>query len=139
MELDTSTEFGARVARRLADEQIIWLTTVRADGTPQPSPVWFLWDGASFLIFSQPKAQKLKNIAHGPTVSLHLDGDGRGGDIVVFTGRAAVEAAAPSVVEVPAYVEKYRAGIANIGMTPAQMAAEFSTAVRVTPTHLRGH
>ena len=32
--LDESTEFGARVARRLSEEQLMWLTTVRADGTP---------------------------------------------------------------------------------------------------------
>ncbi|MFQ5612516.1 MAG: hypothetical protein ACE5H9_10325 [Anaerolineae bacterium] len=41
-EIDLSTEFGLRVARRLREERIIWLTTLRADQTPQPSPVWFL-------------------------------------------------------------------------------------------------
>ena len=34
---DPSTEFGARVARRLADEVVAWLTVVDAAGTPQPS------------------------------------------------------------------------------------------------------
>jgi len=52
--IDLSTDFGARVARRLDDEIMIWLTTVRADGTPQPSPVWFLWIDQSILIYSQP-------------------------------------------------------------------------------------
>ena len=50
MKLDPSTEFGARVERRLPDERIIWLTTVGPDNTPQPSPVWFFWDGETFLI-----------------------------------------------------------------------------------------
>ncbi len=45
-----STPFGARVAQRLREEHLIWLTTVGADGTPQPNPVWFLWDGASVLV-----------------------------------------------------------------------------------------
>ena len=31
LNLDTSTEFGARVAHRLRDEHIVWLTTVRRD------------------------------------------------------------------------------------------------------------
>ncbi|WAX58089.1 hypothetical protein M6B22_04785 [Jatrophihabitans cynanchi] len=31
------TPFGDRVRERLADEQVIWLTTVGADGTPQPA------------------------------------------------------------------------------------------------------
>ena len=40
---DAGTPFGDRVRERLVDEQVIWLTTVGADGTPQPNPVWFLW------------------------------------------------------------------------------------------------
>ena len=58
--IDLSTELGARVARRLEQELIIWLTTVRVDGTPQPSPVWFLWADQSLLIYSQPNKQKLR-------------------------------------------------------------------------------
>lgn len=42
MIIDLTTEYGARVARRLQDEQVIWLTTVGRDGTPQPNPVWFI-------------------------------------------------------------------------------------------------
>ena len=33
---DPSTEFGARVARRLADEVVAWLTVVDGAGTPWP-------------------------------------------------------------------------------------------------------
>ena len=51
---DDSTEIGARAERRLREEEIAWLTTVRADGQPQSVPVWFLWDGDAFLIYSQP-------------------------------------------------------------------------------------
>ena len=42
--IDTSTPFGARIANQLANDEIMWLTTVDANGTPQPVPVWFLWD-----------------------------------------------------------------------------------------------
>src|SRR6266581_1156609 len=47
---DPSTPFGERVARRLRDERLIWLTTVDAKGIPQPTPVWFLWDGARLIL-----------------------------------------------------------------------------------------
>jgi len=47
---DQSTPFGERVARRLRDERLIWFTTVDAKGTPQPTPVWFLWDDATSTI-----------------------------------------------------------------------------------------
>ncbi len=139
MEIDTSTDFGARVARRLREDQIGWLTTVRADGLPQPTPVWFLWDGATFLIFSQPKGQKLRNIEGNPKVSLHLDGDGHGGDIVVISGEARVVTDVPRAHEISEYVEKYREGIKRIGMTPEQMAQTYSTALRLTPSKLSGH
>jgi predicted pyridoxine 5'-phosphate oxidase superfamily flavin-nucleotide-binding protein len=29
----------------LHEAHVIWLTTVDADGTPHPNPVWILWDG----------------------------------------------------------------------------------------------
>ena len=43
--IDESTEFGARVARRLREETVVWLTTVTPSGAPLPRPVGFLWDG----------------------------------------------------------------------------------------------
>jgi PPOX class probable F420-dependent enzyme len=136
--LDTSTEFGARVSRRLREDRVIWLTTVRADLTPQPSPVWFLWDGQTFLIYSQPNQQKLRNIQQNPRVALHLDGDGMGGNIVVFTGDARVATDVPPANEVDEYIKKYRA-IARIGMTPESFAESYSVPLQVTPTKLRGH
>ena len=139
MLLDTTTDFGARVARRLGNELIIWLTTVRADGTPQPSPVWFGWNGEEMLIYSKPDQPKLRNIARNPRVALNFDGDGQGGDIVVIVGEARLAAEAPPADEVAAYVEKYRAAIARIGTSPDSFAATYSAVIRVRPTGLRGH
>lgn len=138
MQIDTDSEFGARVARRLREETIIWLTTVRADGRPQPSPVWFLWDGAGVLIYSQPGKPKVRNIGRNPRVALHFDGNGRGGDIVIFDGEARVAPDAPPADQVPELVEKYREGIARLGGTAASFAREYSVAIRVTPTGVRG-
>jgi PPOX class probable F420-dependent enzyme len=139
VKLDTTTEFGRRVARRLREELIAWLVTVRPDQTPQPVPIWFLWDGQTFLVYSQPDTQKLRNIARSPRVALHLDGNGTGGDIVVLTGEARVVTDAPPANEIPAYVEKYRQGMTGIGMTPESFARAYSVALRVTPTRLQGH
>ena len=68
-----------------------------AGGTPQPVPVWFLWDGdASILLYSRPDQPKLRNIGRNPRVSLHLDGNGQGGDVVVCLGEAFVSDDPPS-------------------------------------------
>ena len=137
--IDTTTEFGRRVARRLGEERIIWLTTTGRDGTPQPRPVWFLWDGESFLIYSRPGTAKLRHIIARPQVSLNLNSDDSGGDIVVFSGRAAIDPTAPPADQVPAYAEKYRPGFQNLGMSPPQFAQTYSLAIRVWPESLRGH
>ena len=137
--LDTTTAFGARAERRLREEIVIWLTTVGPDRTPQPSPLWFLWDGETFLIYSKPNTPKLRNIARTPRVALNLDGDGRGGSIVVITGDARVAPDAPLATGVPAYLAKYQQRIGRIGMTPEGFAQEYSEPIRVTPSKLRGH
>ena len=53
LRIDPSTDFGARVERRLRDEIVIWLVTVGPSGAPEPAPVWFLWDGQSFVVYSR--------------------------------------------------------------------------------------
>jgi PPOX class probable F420-dependent enzyme len=136
---DTTTEFGKRVERRLKEERIIWLTTVDAENRPQPRPVWFLWDEETFLIYSRPKTYKLGHIVNNPMTSLHFDGDGKGGDIVVFSGEARLAPDTPAADKVAAYVDKYEAGFKRIGMTAEEFAKSYSVAIRIKPTSLRGH
>ena len=135
-----SVEISPALEKRLREEKTIWLTTVRADGTPQSVPVWYLWDGETLLIFSQPTAQKLKNIAQNPKVSIifaHTDMYGEEG-FAVITGEAVVDKSAPPSNQIAAYLDKYRAGIHAINFTPESLAAEFSVAIRVRPTRVRG-
>jgi PPOX class probable F420-dependent enzyme len=138
MMLDTTSEWGRHVERRLQQEIVIWLTTVGGNGAPHPSPVWFVWDGASIVIYSQPDTPKLRNVAAHPHVALNFDSDGRGGDIVIFNGTAEIPGDVPPSDQLPAYQEKYAADIAGIGYTPESFAAAYSVAVRVTPTRVRG-
>jgi PPOX class probable F420-dependent enzyme len=137
--IDTTTEFGRRVARRLREEQVIWLTTVGKDNTPQPRPVWFLWDSETFLIYSQPNAHKLRHIARHPKVAINLNSDHQGEDVVVFAGEAHIAEDAPPANQVWEYAEKYQAGFVAIGMSAEEFAHSYSVAIRVTPTNLRGH
>ena len=116
--LDESSEFGRRAARRLHEERLAWLTTVSPRGTPQPVLVWFMWDGeASILLYSQPDTPKLRNIAQNPRVSLHLDGNGQGGDVVVCVGEASVSDDPPAH-QVDEYVKKYAPLIERNRWTP---------------------
>jgi PPOX class probable F420-dependent enzyme len=73
--LDADNPKHARADDKLRHEIAAWLTTVTTDGQPQSTPIWFHWDGSTFLIYSQPDRPKLRNIAGNPKVSLHLVGD----------------------------------------------------------------
>jgi PPOX class probable F420-dependent enzyme len=135
--LDLDPSARARADRRLRGEQILWLTTVRADGQPQASPVWFLWDGGTLLVYSQPSAQKLRNLAANPRVAVHVDTDEAGEDVLTIEATAAVDPDAPPSDRLEEYQVKYRDGIRAIGMTPEQLARDYSVAIRIRPTHTR--
>ena len=137
--LDLKTEFGQRASRRLDQERIIWLSTVDRRGVPQPRPVWFYWDGESVLIYSRPGTAKVEHIRRNPQVSLHFDGDGMGGDIVVLLGRAELDAQAGPARDHQQYLAKYADGLRRIEMTAEAFSGEYSVALRVRPTALRGH
>jgi PPOX class probable F420-dependent enzyme len=138
--LDVSTEFGRRVGRHLEHDPVVWLTTVSASGTPQPSPVWFLWDGAEGVtVHSLPDSSRSRNLAARPRVSLNFAGDGRGGDIVVLTGTARLDSTGASADRMPDYLAKYADHIQRIGHTPGSFAAQYSLPVRIALTSLRGH
>jgi PPOX class probable F420-dependent enzyme len=126
-----------RPAHRLATEPIGWLTTVRADGVPQSSPVWFVVHEAAIYIRSQPHAAKLRNISTHPAVGFHLDGDGNGGDIVTMEAAAEVlDEPPPGLMD--AYLTKYDELIrTRMGATPERLETQFSTTIRITPRRAR--
>jgi PPOX class probable F420-dependent enzyme len=125
-----------KVTARLADERIVWLTTVDKKGRPVPTPVWFLWTESGFLVFSEPRTPKLANIAANPQVSLHFNADRHGGSVAVFTGSARVEADVSSE-EWERYVRKYEKDMGSLDFTPERFRATYSEPVRIAPERLR--
>lgn len=125
---------GAGAENRLREEEVAWLTTVRSDGQPQSVPVWFMWDGEGFLIYSQRGRQKLKNISRNPRVGLNLNSNAHGGEVVRAECAAEILEDAPPADEVGPYLEKYREAIARIGYDPEGFARDYSVALRLTPT-----
>ncbi|HJT58074.1 MAG TPA: TIGR03667 family PPOX class F420-dependent oxidoreductase [Ktedonobacteraceae bacterium] len=135
--LDITTEWGQHAEQRLRSNIIAWLTTVGADGRPYTVPVWFLWEGHTILIFSQPHKQKIRNLRKNARITLALDDTKEGDDVVIVEGTAELLDNPEISVVLPAYVEKYGAHIQALGFTPESMAAEFSVGIRVTPTKFR--
>jgi PPOX class probable F420-dependent enzyme len=138
--IEEGTPFSARVARHLREDRVVWLTTVTPGGAPMPSPVWFLWqEPDTVLVFSRAGTARERNLRANPRVSLNFAGDGSGGDIVVLSGRAAIEPELGPADRVPAYVEKYGWGFDRLGVTPEEFARRYPLPLRIRLTGVRGH
>lgn len=133
------SSFAERVRRRLSEGTVVWFTTVGRDGTPQPNPVWFVWDGVDeILIYSRAEANRVAHIKQRPRVSVNLDGNGRGGDILVLTGTATILPGHPLAHENPDYLAKYASAAVRIAGSVAVFSEEHTAVLRFTIEKIRG-
>lgn len=134
MIFDADNERGAHALDRLAKDKIGWLTTVTPAGQPQSMPIWFLWLDGDILIYGDHRAKRNANLASNPKVTLHLNDDGDGGDIVVIEGEARIDPDQPAIPDNAPYLAKYGHWIdASLG-GPARMAETYSVPIVITPT-----
>ena len=138
--LDFNSKFGRTIKKHLKNQHFVWLTTVDVKGTPQPRPVWFIWEDDSFLIFSQPNAYKVKHIRNNHKVSLNFNTTDENGEknVIIFIGEAVIDKKVSPAHEIKAYLKKYKAGIIGLNTTPEEFSKEYSTAIRIKPTEVRG-
>ena len=134
MNQTTALSPAARIDRLLRSEPVVWMSTVRPDGSPHLIPIWFSWDGEAILIASKPAAQKVRNIQANPVVMLALGQPDEDFDVGLLEGRA-------ELIETPAadllpesHLTKYRAAMASIGLTPDEFLATYTQVIRIVPT-----
>lgn len=137
MVFDSGSESDLHALERLEADMVGWLTTVTPDGQPQTFPIWFLWEDGEALVYSDRRAKRNANIAVNPRVSLHLNDNGRGGDVVVVEGEARVDGATPPPDRNPAYLAKYGAWINDYLSSPEEMATIYNVPLRIRPTRGR--
>jgi PPOX class probable F420-dependent enzyme len=130
--LDTRTARGKHIEARLKKGLIIWLATVGRDARPHVVPVWFLWDGRSFLVYSVP-GQKVRDVEGNPNVALHMDTDPEGEDVIRIDGEAKLLARAKPAYKVPDYIRKYARLVKSYGWTPESFSAQYHVAIRIRP------
>lgn len=123
----------AHVNQRLQDGKIIWFATIHGD-RPHLVPVWFLWDGTTILIFSKPNAVKVGDIRKNSNVTLALETQDEGDDVVLIEGEAVLLDPASVNATQPAFEQKYEQLLQQMGANAQALAAEYSLPIRVIPT-----
>ncbi|MFE3461953.1 pyridoxamine 5'-phosphate oxidase family protein [Nocardiopsis aegyptia] len=100
----TSVPAPADVVERLRAERNVWLCTLRRDGSPHVTPVWFAHLRDRWWISVGADSVKVRNAAADPRVSLALeDGDAP----VVAEGRTTVHTSDFPPDVVAAFQERY--------------------------------
>ena len=123
------------VESRLKKDIVIWFVTAGADRKPQAVPVWFLFDGRSFLIYAQDGV-KVRHVQANPHVELHLNSDEVGDDLVRVSGEAKIETRSPRRLP-DAYARKYGGEIKRLGSTPQSFLETYHNAIRVRRLRFR--
>lgn len=75
------------LAARLGREMTIWIATVRGDGRPHMTPVWYVWLDERVYIAIGSDSQKFRNLRGNQSVALALPDTDR---VILLEGEAHV-------------------------------------------------
>jgi PPOX class probable F420-dependent enzyme len=134
--LDPADADQARALERLSDDTVVWLTTVSPKLRPEPSAVWFLWDGETILVYSGATA-RIRNIAANPQVALNFDSADQGDDISIFYGEAAIDPDTPPAKDVAGYRVRYDERVPAIGKDWDSFCDHYRYPIRIRLTGYR--
>jgi len=108
--------------KRLKQEKNAWVATIRPDGRPHLTPVWFAWHDEKLYICIEPGGVKGQNIRTQPHIALALE---NGSDPLICEGTAAPVAGPWPEAVVAIFREKYDWDIT--------VEARYTLLVEITP------
>jgi PPOX class probable F420-dependent enzyme len=88
-------------------------------------------------MYSRAGTPRARNVAANAHVSIHLNSDPEGDDIVTFEADARLDPDATPASGMPAFMAKYGGLIAKYGWSPERFVADYPIAIRIRPTRLR--
>ena len=111
-----------KIRKRLMSDRNIWFATVRPDGRPHLTPLWFVWYEEKYYVCIQPESIKAKNIAKNANVAISLED---GSNVVICEGKAtAIHKPWPEAIQT-IFLEKYDWTIST--------STDYTMLVEVTP------
>jgi F420H(2)-dependent biliverdin reductase len=117
-----SAALTPEAVEKLEKQKNIWFGSVRPDGKPHLTPVWFVWHEGKLYIGIDPNSIKSRNLKQNPWVVLALED---GSHPVICEGKA--EWIRPPLAEAlsAAFLSKYEWNLAE--------ESQFNQVVEVTP------
>jgi PPOX class probable F420-dependent enzyme len=130
---------AARAPRRsardaLEREPVIWVSSIRPDGSPHVLPLWFHWDTDSILIFSKPHAQKVRNLRANPRVMVAIGEPGIDFDVELIEAEAEFLTIPTERVLPEAFLDKYAELMERGGIDRKRFAEVYSQPIRLRPS-----
>ena len=107
---------------KLEKQQTIWFGSVRPDGKPHLTPVWFVWHEGKIYIGIDPNSVKSRNLKQNPWVVLALED---GIHPVICEGMAAFIPLPLTRALAAAFLSKYEWDLAK--------EAHYNRVVEITP------
>ena len=94
-------------------------------------PLWFVWDGTRFVMYSKPHAVKVQNLRRDPHAMLAI---GEPGCLEIATALVEVRAELDEGVGLlTAFADKYAELMARLGLGRDAFASVYSQPIRLTP------
>lgn len=128
-----------RQLRFVRKPRIAVLATVRPDGSPHVTPVWYRYDEAGdFLVMVDRGSQKQRNIERDPRVELCIDDRERPPyHTVIVRGRALIE------VEPPSFEDRLALAVRYLGESAGRRYVDTiqrsdQLLIRITPRQIVG-
>jgi PPOX class probable F420-dependent enzyme len=86
-----SAELTERQLRFVMKPRVAVLASVRPDGRPHASPVWYRYEDGAFKVLIDRGSQKQRNVERQPRVELCIDDREPPYHTVIVRGRASIE------------------------------------------------
>jgi len=107
---------------KLEKQQTIWFGSVRPDGKPHLTPVWFVWHDGKLYVGIDPNSVKSRNLKKNPWVVLALED---GSHPVICEGMAAFTPPPLTEALTAAFHSKYEWDLTK--------EAQYNQIVEITP------
>ncbi|MFQ5879531.1 MAG: PPOX class F420-dependent oxidoreductase [Dehalococcoidia bacterium] len=122
----------------LAEKRNAIVATIRKDGTPQVTPVWFEWDGEVFRFSITKDRAKYPNLRRDPRLALCIDEDqGPPRRYVTVYGRAELDDRPEAILEPMRRIRRqYRGEAAAAATTLAELERDRRVLVTVRPQRM---